>query len=202
MAISAIAYFTNTLDNQSSGRDRVRPNYLKVGDLFYKICTSIYAKFRKKISSDTTSGRSQTSPWFFYVIRTLHKKSRQSLRPSTGRIGWDFFSKIGIKWGTYFSKKVPIFETFWFTPAMHRPLTVKGVYVVSHSWYVQVYELVCMSFWPQTSSFSFERDFKDYNCILFFSLYFFWYIKNKFLKELTKHFPKHKLESSNLSLET
>ena len=73
----------------------------------------------------------------------LHQKSRQSLRPSTGRIGWDFFSKIGIKWGTYFSKKVPIFETFWFTPAMHRPLTVKGVYVVSHSWYVQVYELVC-----------------------------------------------------------
>ena len=55
-----------------------------------------------------------------------------------------FFSKIGIKWGTYFSKKVPIFETFWFTPAMHRPLTVKGVYVVSHSWYVQVYELVCI----------------------------------------------------------
>ena len=43
----------------------------------------------------------------FYVIRTLHKKSRQSLRPSTGRIGWDFFSKIGIEWGTYFSKKVP-----------------------------------------------------------------------------------------------
>ena len=81
----------------------------------------------------------------FYVIRTLHKKSRQSLRPSTGRIGWDFFSKIGIKWGTYFSKKVPIFETFWFTPAMHRPLTVKGVYVVSHSWYVQVFELVCTS---------------------------------------------------------
>ena len=82
--------------------------------------------------------------WIFYLMPALHKKSRRSLRPSTGHIGWDFFSKIGIKWGTYFSKKVPIFETFWFTPAMHRPLTVKGVYVVSHSWYVQVYELVCI----------------------------------------------------------
>ena len=41
MAISAIAYFTNTLDNQSPGRDRVRSNYLKVGDLFYKICTIV-----------------------------------------------------------------------------------------------------------------------------------------------------------------
>ena len=55
MAISAIAYFintiVNTLDSQSPGRDRVRPNYLKVGDLFYKICTSLYANFRKKISS-------------------------------------------------------------------------------------------------------------------------------------------------------
>ena len=30
----------------------------------------------------------------FYVIRTLHKKSRQSLRPSTEGIGWDFFRKL------------------------------------------------------------------------------------------------------------
>ena len=29
----------------------------------------------------------------FYVMSVLHKKSKQSLRPSTGRIGWDFFSK-------------------------------------------------------------------------------------------------------------
>ena len=27
----------------------------------------------------------------FYVIKTVHKKSRQSLRPSTGRIRRDFF---------------------------------------------------------------------------------------------------------------
>ena len=99
--------------------------------------------WRTLCEGSTSAGRLR--PAIFYVIRTLHKKSRQSLRPSTGRIGWDFFSKIGIEWGTYFSKKVPIFETFWFTPAMHRPLTVKGVYVVSHSWYVQVYELVCIT---------------------------------------------------------
>ena len=49
----------------------------------------------------------------FYVILTLHKKSRQSLKPSTGRIGWDCFSKIGIEWGTYFVKKVPNFEIVW-----------------------------------------------------------------------------------------
>ena len=34
---SVIAYFINTLYSQIPGRDRVRPNYLKVGDLFYKI---------------------------------------------------------------------------------------------------------------------------------------------------------------------
>ena len=45
---SVIAYFINTLYSQIPGRDRVRPNYLKVGDLFYKICTSLYANFRKK----------------------------------------------------------------------------------------------------------------------------------------------------------
>ena len=77
------------------------------------------------------------------LILTLHKKSRQSLKPSTGRIEWDFFSKIGIEWGTYFSKKVPNFEKVWPTPATPRALTVKGVYVVSHSCYEQLYEPVC-----------------------------------------------------------
>ena len=54
-----------------------------------------------------------------------------------------FFSKIGIEWGTYFSKKVPNFEIVWPTPATPRALTVKGVYVVSHSCYEQLYEPVC-----------------------------------------------------------
>ena len=139
-----MAYYINTLDGQSSGRGRCEPNYFKVGNLFWKICTSLQANFWKKNLIRYVLWKVSNFTLIFYVIRTLHKKSRQSLRPSTGRIRWDFFSKIGIKWGSYFSKKVPIFETFWFTPAMHRPLTVKGVYVVSHSWYVQVYELVCI----------------------------------------------------------
>ena len=81
----------------------------------------------------------------FYVMSVLHKKSKQSLRPSTGCIGWDFFSKIGMEWGTYFSKKVPNFQIVWPTPATPRALTVKGVYVVSHSCYEQLYEPVCIS---------------------------------------------------------
>ena len=62
LPISVIAYFINTLDSQSSGRGRGGPNYFKVGGLFKKICTSLYANFRKKISSDTSCGRSQTLP--------------------------------------------------------------------------------------------------------------------------------------------
>ena len=73
-------------------------------------------------------------------MQALHKKSKQSLRPSTGRIGWDFFSKIDILSTKVYTKKVPNFEIVWPTPGMLRPLTVKGVYLVSHS-------LVCASFW-------------------------------------------------------
>ena len=47
LPIPAIAYFINNLDSQSSGHGRGGPNYFKVGDLFYKICTSLYANFRK-----------------------------------------------------------------------------------------------------------------------------------------------------------
>ena len=60
--IAAMAYYINTPDSQSSGRGRCWPKYFKVGDLFWKIYTSLYANFQKKISS---CGRSQTSPWFF-----------------------------------------------------------------------------------------------------------------------------------------
>ena len=76
----------------------------------------------------------------FYVMSVLHKKSKQSLRPSTGRIGWDFFSKIDILSAKVYTKKVLNFEIVWLTPGKLRPLTVKGVYLVSHS-------LVCESFW-------------------------------------------------------
>ena len=45
MPITALAYFINTLDSQSSGRGRGWPNNFKVGDLFWKIYTSLYANF-------------------------------------------------------------------------------------------------------------------------------------------------------------
>ena len=69
----------------------------------------------------------------FYVMSVLHKKSRQSLRPSIGRIGWDFFFKKG-----------PNFEIIWPAPAMPRTQIVKGVYEVSYSWYGHIIGSVCM----------------------------------------------------------
>ena len=132
MAMPALAYFINTLDSQSSRRGRGWPNDFKVGDLFKKIWTSLYANFRKKNLIWYVLWKVSNFALIFYVMSVLHKKSRQSLRPSTGRIRWDFFSKIGIEWGTYFSKKVP-FEKVWPTPATPGALTVKGVYVLSHS---------------------------------------------------------------------
>ena len=77
--------------------------------------------------------------WIFYLMPALHKKSRQSLRSSTGRIGWDFFSKIDILSAKVCTKKVLNFEIVWPTLGTLRPLTIKGVYLVSHS-------LVCASF--------------------------------------------------------
>ena len=103
-------------------RDRDRPNYFKIGDIFYKICTSLPANFRKKYLIRYVLWKVSNFALIFYVMSVLHKKSKQSLRPSTGRIGWDFFSKIGIEWGTNFVKKVPNFEIGWPAPAMPRPL--------------------------------------------------------------------------------
>ena len=97
-------------------------------------------QFSKKNLIRYVLGKVSNFDLIFYVIRTLHKKSRQSLRSSTGRIGWDFFSKIGILSAKVYTKKVPNFEIVWPTPGTLRPLTVKGVYLVSHS-------LVCASFW-------------------------------------------------------
>ena len=75
-------------------------------------------------------------------MSVLHKKSRQSLRSSTVRIGigWDFLSKIGIHSAKVYTKKALNFEIVWPTSGTLRLLTVKGVYLVSHS-------LVYASFW-------------------------------------------------------
>ena len=43
-----MAYYINSLDIQSSERDRGKPYYFKVGDLLYIIYTSQYANFWKK----------------------------------------------------------------------------------------------------------------------------------------------------------
>ena len=48
VTISALAYLINYLDCQRSGRVMGGPTFFKVGDLFYKICPSHYANFRKK----------------------------------------------------------------------------------------------------------------------------------------------------------
>ena len=45
----------------------------------------------------------------------------------------DFFLKIGILSAKVYTKKVPNFEIVWPTPGTLRSLTVKGVYLVSHS---------------------------------------------------------------------
>ena len=101
-----------------------------------------------------------------------------------------FFLKIGIEWGTYFSKKVPNFEIVWFTPATPRVLTVKGVYVVSHSCYEQLYEPVCIStniLAICTVKSSYMRYFRRYNlCILY-----------KILK-MSPFFSPHKLLDSSI----
>ena len=71
--IQAMAYHMNSLDIQSSGRGRGGPNYFKVGDLFYKICTSQYANFRKNVIRYVL-WKVSNFDLIFYVIRTLHKK--------------------------------------------------------------------------------------------------------------------------------
>ena len=51
-----------------------------------------------------------------------------------------FFSKIDILSAKVYTKKAPNFEIVWPTPGTLRPLTVKGVYLVSHN-------LVWTTFW-------------------------------------------------------
>ena len=101
-------------------------------------------------------------------MSVLHKKSRQSLRPSIERIGWDFFSKIGILWGTYFVKKVPNFEIVWSAPATPRALNIKAVYVASHSWYGEIIDSVCISIFKKFTVLIFFK----YRSILCFTMKF------------------------------
>ena len=43
-----MAYYINTLDGERSVHGRCEPKCFKDGDLFWKMCTSLYANFRKK----------------------------------------------------------------------------------------------------------------------------------------------------------
>ena len=56
VTIPALAYLINYLDSQRSGHGRGGPTFFKVGDVFYKICPTHYASFRKRISSETSCG--------------------------------------------------------------------------------------------------------------------------------------------------
>ena len=131
------------LGSQKSERDMDEFTFFHVGDLFCIHLDTKYANFRKKNLIRYVLGKVTNFALFFYVMSVLHKKSSQSLRPSLGRIGWDFFSKIGIEVGTYFVKKAPNFEIVWPTPGTPRALPVKGVYEVSYSCYGQINGTVC-----------------------------------------------------------
>ena len=49
MHIAAMAYYINTLDSQSSGRGRYRPNYFKVGTFFEKYVPHSMRIFEKNL---------------------------------------------------------------------------------------------------------------------------------------------------------
>ena len=47
LPIAAIAYFINTLDSQTSERDKGKPTFLYVGDISYKTINYNWAKFKR-----------------------------------------------------------------------------------------------------------------------------------------------------------
>ena len=125
VTIPALAYLINYLYSQRSGRGRSESTFFKVGEVFNKICPSHYANFWKK----NLIWNFLWNVWNFgYYIKSCFLCNTQSFRHSTGRFRWDFFSKIGIMWGTYFVKKVPNFKKRWPTHDTPRPLTVQVVY--------------------------------------------------------------------------
>ena len=63
--IAAMAYYIKPPWRSEVWAWQVWAKRFQSWDLFWKICTSLYANFRKKISFDTSCGRSKTLPWFF-----------------------------------------------------------------------------------------------------------------------------------------
>ena len=71
----------------------------------------------------------------FYVIRALHKNSRQSLTVSPENpFDWKFL-KVGSVIVYSFIKNVPNIQEFWPAPAPPKALTIEGVYEVSYNSY-------------------------------------------------------------------
>ena len=84
LPIAAIAYFINTLDSQSSERGRGGPKLFQSWGPFLQKMYLPLCQFSKKNLIRYVLWKVSNFALTFYVIRTLHKKSKQSLRPSTG----------------------------------------------------------------------------------------------------------------------
>ena len=127
-------YMTCFIDRSLSGA-RMKLHTSMLGTFFVYTLGLSMPIFKKK-SSRRFLGKSSK-------LCVLHKKSflcnTQSLELFTRNLRKDFFLKIGILSPKVYTKKVPNFEIVWPTPGTLRRLTVKGVYLVSHS-------LVCASF--------------------------------------------------------
>ena len=79
--IAAMAYYINTLDRQ------VWAKLFQSWGPFLKNMSLTPCQFSKKNLIRYVLWKVSNFALIFYLIRTLHKKSRQSLRPSTGHIG-------------------------------------------------------------------------------------------------------------------
>ena len=107
LPIAAIAYFINTLDSQSPGRARGGPKLFQSWGPFLQNMYLPLCQFSKKNLIRYVLGKVSNFDLIFYVIRTLHKKTRQSLWPSLGRIRWDFFFENWHRGRYIFCKKGP-----------------------------------------------------------------------------------------------
>ena len=65
----------------------VDQNVSKLGTFFEKYVPHFMPIFEKKNLIQYVLWKVSNFALIFYVMSVLHKKSRQSLRPSTGRIG-------------------------------------------------------------------------------------------------------------------
>ena len=94
----------------------------------------------------------------FYVIRTLHKNSRLSLRGSPANPFVRNFLYVTSVIVYSFVRNVPNIQECWLAPVSLRGLTIKGVYEVSYNRCGQIIERVCLytadpQIWKMGTSF-------------------------------------------------